>query len=82
MRKSSIFLMLFLILPLLSSALELGAKLEFAGGPLLSVAGFAPIGEKCEFNLSAGGFPGIIFRWDANLKYKIERKWFPFYQSA
>ena len=41
-----------------------------------------PLNEKLELNISAGGFPEIIFRSDANFRFKKERKWFPFYLAG
>ena len=82
MKKLCSLLLVFLLFPLMLSAVELGVKWEFAGGPVFSAVIFQPISQKFETNLSAGGFPGIIFRSDANIKYKKERMWIPFYQAG
>ena len=82
MKKINLILILILLSPLLLSAIDFGVKLETSGGPILSAMVGIPLNEKMDLDFSAGGFPGIIFRSDANLRFKKERKWFPFYLTG
>jgi len=79
MKKFNLILLLILLSPLLLTAIDFGAKLEISGGPIFSVMAGFPLNEKLDLDISAGGFPEVMFRSDANLKLKKERKWFPFY---
>jgi len=82
MKKIKTILLITIIFPLLLTAANVGIKLEIAGGPIFAIAGYIPLNEKLELNFSAGGFPEIIFRSDINIRYRKERKWFPFYQAG
>ncbi len=82
MKKFNLVLLIFLLSPLLLTAIKFGVKLETSGGPILSAMVGFPLNEKLELDISAGGFPGIIFRSDANLRFKKDRKWFPFYLAG
>ena len=82
MKKFNLILFIFLFFPPLLTAIDFGTKLEISGGPILSVMAGVPLNDKLDINLSAGGFPGIIFRSDANFKFKKDRKWFPFYLTG
>ena len=82
MKKFNLILFIFLLFPLLLTAVDLGAKLEISGGPVFSVMAGVPINKKLDLDISAGGFPEIIFRSDANFKFKKDRKWFPFYLTG
>jgi len=82
MKKFNLILSLILLFPLLLTAIDFGAKLETSGWPIFSaMAGFL-LNEKLVLDISAGGFPGIIFRSDANIRFQKERKWFPFYLAG
>ena len=82
MKTTNLVLVMILFFPLFLSAAEFGTKFEISGGPIFSGIIGIPLNEKLELDISAGGFPGIIFRSDANLKFKKERKWFPFYLTG
>jgi len=82
MKKSILVLVMILLFPLFLTAVEFGTKFEISGGPIFSGIIGIPLNEKLELEFAAGGFPGIIFRSDANLKFKKERKWFPFYLTG
>lgn len=82
MKKFNLILILILLFPLLLTAIEYGVKLETSGGPILSAMISIPLNEKLDLEFAAGGFPGIIFRSDANFKFKKDRKWFPFYLAG
>jgi len=82
MKTTNLVLVMILLFPLFLSALEFGTKFEISGGPIFSGIIGIPLNEKLEFDISAGGFPGIIFRSDANLKFNQDRKWFPFYLAG
>ena len=82
MKKFNLILLLILLFPLLLNAIDFGAKIEISGGPIFSAMVGIPLNEKLDLNFSAGGFPGIIFRSDANLRFKKDRKWFPFYLAG
>jgi len=82
MRKLNLILSLILLSPLLLTAIDFGVKLETSGGPIMSAMVGIPLNEKLELDVSVGGFPGIIIRSDANLRFKKERKWFPFYLAG
>ena len=82
MKKFNLILILILLSPLLLTAIDFGVKLETSGGPIFSAMVDIPLNEKLELDISAGEFPGIIFRSDANLRFKKDRKWFPFYLAG
>ena len=82
MKKFNLILTIILLFPLLLTAIEFGAKLELAGGPIFSAIASVPLNEKLDLDISAGGFPEIIFRSDVNLRFKKDRKWFPFYLTG
>ena len=82
MKKFNLILILILLFPLLLTAIEFGVKLETSGGPILSAMVGFPLNEKLDLEFAAGGFPGIIFRSDVNLRFKKDRKWFPFYLTS
>ena len=82
MKKFNLVLLIFLLFPLLLSAIDWGAKFEISGGPIFSAMVGIPLNEKLDLDISAGGFPKIIFRSDANLRFKKERKWIPFYLAG
>jgi len=82
MKKFNLILFIFLLFPLLLTAIDFGAKIEISGGPIFSAMIGIPLNEKLDLDISAGGFPGIIFRSDANLIFKKDRKWFPFYLTG
>jgi len=82
MKKFDLIILIILLFPLLLTAIDLGAKLEISGGPILSAMVGFPINEKLDLDISAGGFPEVIFRSDANLRFMKERKWFPFYLAG
>ncbi|MDA3814252.1 MAG: hypothetical protein PF570_08370, partial [Candidatus Cloacimonetes bacterium] len=82
MKKFNLVLLIILLLPLLLTALDFGAKFEISGGPIFSAMIGIPLNEKLDLDISAGGLPGIIFRSDANFKFKKDRKWFPFYLAG
>ena len=82
MKKFNLILFIFLLSPILLSSVDFGAKLELSGGPIMSVMAGIPLNEKLDLDISAGGFPGILFRSDANLRLKKDRKWFPFYLTG
>ena len=82
MKKFNLILILILLSPLLLTALDFGAKFEISGGPIFSALVGIPLNEKLELDISAGGFPGIIFRSDFNFRFKKDRKWFPFYLTG
>jgi len=82
MKKFNLILLIILLFPLLLTAIDLGAKLELSGGPIFSAMVGIPLNEKLDLDISTGGFPEVIFRSDANLKFKKERKWFPFYLAG
>ena len=82
MKTFNLILFIFLLFPLLLTAIDFGVKLEISGGPIFSVMAGVPLNEKLDLDISAGGFPGIIFRSDVNFKFKKERKWFPFYLTG
>lgn len=82
MKKFNLILIFILLSPLLLTAIDFGVKLETSGGPILSALIGFPLNEKLDIEFAAGGFPGIIFRSDANFKFKKDRKWFPFYLAG
>ena len=82
MKKFNLILIIILLSPIFLSAIEFGVKLETSGGPILSAMVGFPLNEKLDLEFAAGGFPGIIFRSDANFKFKKDRKWFPFYLAG
>ena len=82
MKKFNLILILILLSPLLLTAIDFGAKFEISGGPIFSVMAGIPLNEKIDLDISTGGFPKIIFRSDANLRFKKDRKWFPFYLTG
>jgi len=82
MKKFYLVFVMILFIPLILAALEFGTKLEISGGPIFAGVMGIPLKEKLELDISAGGFPGIIFRSDANLKFIKMRKWFPFYLTG
>ena len=82
MRKANLILFITLLFPLFLTAVQCGTKFEISGGPIFSGIIGIPLSEKLELDISAGGYPGIIFRSDANLKFKKERQWFPFYLAG
>ena len=82
MKKFNLILLIFLLSPILLSVVDLGVKLELSGGPIFSAMVGIPLNEKLDLDISAGGFPEIILRSDANLRFKKERKWFPFYLTG
>ena len=82
MKKFNLMLLIFLLFPLLLTSIDFGAKIEISGGPVFSAMVGIPLNEKLDLEFGAGGFPEIIFRSDANLKFKNESKWFPFYLTG
>jgi len=82
MRKANLVLVMILLFPLFLTAVQFGTKFEISGGPIFSGIIGIPLNGKLVLDISAGGFPGIIFRSDANLKFKKIRKWFPFYLAG
>jgi len=61
MKKFNLIFLIFLLFPLLLSAVDLGAKLEISGGPIFSAIIGIPLNEKLELDISAGGFPEMMF---------------------
>lgn len=47
----------------------IGVQLSFAGGPLVSLVVNVELPHEFLLNLSLGGFPGILLRAEANLRY-------------
>ncbi|MDP8267442.1 MAG: hypothetical protein P9L97_01820 [Candidatus Tenebribacter davisii] len=82
MKTTNLVLVMILFFPLFLSAAEFGTKFEISGGPIFSGIIGIPLNEKLDLEFAAGGFPEIIFRSDANLKFNQERKWFPFYLTG
>ena len=82
MKKFNLILPIILLFPLLLTATEFGVKFEISGGPIFSAMASIPLNEKLDLDISAGGLPEIIFRADANLRFKKDRNWFPFYLTG
>jgi hypothetical protein len=80
MQRFKFFVIFISLFPIFLSAADWRAKLEITGGPVASLSIYEPFAKNWEFNAGVGGFPNIIFRLDANIKYKTEKKWFPFHQ--
>ena len=47
----------------------IGVQLSFVGGPLVSLVVNVELPREFLLNLSLGGFPGILLRAEANLRY-------------
>ena len=80
MQKLKILILTLLVFQLPLKAADWRAKLEITGGPVASISIYEQFAKNWEFNAGIGGFPNIIFRLDTNIKYKVEKKWFPFHQ--
>ena len=50
----------------------IGLKGGFSGGPIFSIIGIKEVDDKLSFNLSIGGFPGIIMHAESNLRLDIQ----------
>jgi len=61
MKKFNLTIIVFFLFPLFLSAMDFGAKFEISGGPIFSGVIGIPLSEKLELDISAGGFPEMMF---------------------